>query len=437
MTKTKRIIMGIIAGLLVVSLLFGLVISVFGASSSTIKQQIEDLKKKESAVKEKRSELQSEIKQSEGKELDLVQQKSQIDQQITLVQEEIDIKNDEIRQYNLLIAEKQNELDDAIADKNELDSKYQQRVRAMEENGKISYWSTLFKASSFADMLDRVDMINEIADADVRMLKNLQDAATAIEESREELAAEKLELEQAKTDLSAKEEELGGMREESDKLLNELIKDIDTLRSAEEKYEAMESELSDQMAAKEKELTAAIKKEQEAAAAAAAAAAAQHNNSGNSGSGNSGSGNSGSGNSGSGNSGGGSSSSASFIRPVSGGYISSAYGYRYHPISGSYSFHNGVDIAVAAGTPIKAAASGTVTVNSFSYAWGNYVTINHGNGFSTLYAHMTNYIVSYKQYVTQGQVIGYVGSTGYSTGPHLHFTMYYNGSTVNPMNYIG
>lgn len=410
MTKTKRILVCIIAGLLVFAMVFGIVINAFAVSSSTIRQQIEDLKKKESDVKARQNELQNEIKQNENKQLDLVEQKSQIDRQIELIQEEISIKNEEIRQYNLLIAEKQNELDDAIAAKNELDAKYQARVRAMEESGDVSYWSILFKASSFADMLDRVDMINEIAEADVRMLQDLQKAAEDIEKAREELAAEKLELEQTKSDLAAKEEELLTMRAQSDELLNKLIADNDKLRDAAVKYEAMEDQLSSQLAAKERELTAAVRAEQNA-----------QNNSGNSGNGG-------------GN--GGSTSSSGFIRPVSGGYISCPYGYRIHPITGAYSFHNGVDIAVGAGTPIKASASGKVTVASYTYVWGYYVTINHGNGFSTLYAHMTNYIVSYGQYVSQGQVIGYVGSTGYSTGNHLHFTIYYNGSTVNPMNYI-
>lgn len=408
MTKSKRILVCIVAGLLVFSLLFGLVMSAFAVSSDTIRSQIDSLKKKEEDVKARQSELQNEIKQNENKQMDLVEQKSQIDRQISLIQEEIDIKNEEIRQYNLLIAEKQNELDDALAAKAELDTKYQARVRAMEESGDVSYWSILFKASSFADMLDRVDMINEIAEADVRMLGDLSKAAEDIEKTREELAAEKLDLEQAKSDLASKEEELLSKREESDELLNQLIKDNAQLRDAAEKYEAMEDQLSAQLAAKEQELTAAIRDEQ--------------NNGGNSGN--------------NGNGGGGSSSSSGFIRPVSGGYISCAYGYRIHPITGAYSFHNGVDIAVGGGTPIKASASGKVTVASYTYVWGNYVTINHGNGFSTLYAHMTNYIVGYGQYVSQGQVIGYVGSTGYSTGNHLHFTIYYNGSTVNPMNYI-
>ena len=119
------------------------------------------------------------------------------------------------------------------------------------------------------------------------------------------------------------------------------------------------------------------------------------------------------------------------------GVVTSAYGYRVHPITGNYTFHNGVDLAVSQGTPIYASRSGYVTTAEYNYAWGYYVTINHMDGFSTLYAHMTHFIVSPGQYVEQGQTIGYVGSTGYSTGPHLHFTIYYNGSTVNPMEYIG
>ena len=99
-------------------------------------------------------------------------------------------------------------------------------------------------------------------------------------------------------------------------------------------------------------------------------------------------------------------------------------------------FHNGVDLAVAQGTPVYATKSGTVTTATFSSGYGYYVTINHGDGFSSLYGHMTRYVVSAGQTVTQGQVIGYVGTTGLSTGNHLHFTIFYNGSTVNPMGYI-
>ena len=112
------------------------------------------------------------------------------------------------------------------------------------------------------------------------------------------------------------------------------------------------------------------------------------------------------------------------------------YGYRTNPITGNYQLHNGIDLAANRGTPIYAAKTGTVSTAASGYGWGNYVVINHGDGYSTLYAHQDYYIVSEGDTVTQGQVIGYVGSTGNSTGPHLHFTIYYNGSTVNPAGYI-
>ena len=118
--------------------------------------------------------------------------------------------------------------------------------------------------------------------------------------------------------------------------------------------------------------------------------------------------------------------------------ITDSYGYRTHPVTGKRgTWHNGVDLAAGSGTSIYASKSGTVTTAVNSSIWGNYVVINHGDGFSTLYAHMQGLIVSVGDYVKQGQTIGYVGSTGLSTGPHLHFTIYYNGSDVNPMSYIG
>ena len=95
-----------------------------------------------------------------------------------------------------------------------------------------------------------------------------------------------------------------------------------------------------------------------------------------------------------------------------------------------------MDLAAPQGTPIYATRSGTVTTATYNSSAGYFVTINHGDGFSSSYLHMTHYIVKAGQSVKAGEVIGYCGSTGTSTGPHLHFTLYYNGSTVNPANYI-
>ena len=117
--------------------------------------------------------------------------------------------------------------------------------------------------------------------------------------------------------------------------------------------------------------------------------------------------------------------------------VTCAYGWRIHPIWGDRRFHSGVDLAGNQGDPIYAIAAGTVTSAYYNEANGYMVALSHGGGYGSLYAHMTGLIVSAGQYVTEGQVIGYVGSTGWSTGPHLHFEIHYNGSTVNPMQYVG
>src|SRR5207237_5049361 len=125
-----------------------------------------------------------------------------------------------------------------------------------------------------------------------------------------------------------------------------------------------------------------------------------------------------------------------FIRPVA-GPITSPYGYRTDPVTGATAFHSGIDIGASCGTPIKAAGTGSVITAGFnSGGYGKMTLINHGNGLSTLYGHQSSIIVSAGQGVTQGQVIGYVGSTGKSTGCHLHFEVRVNGNPVDPMGYL-
>ena len=427
MYKYRRIIVSVIVGLIILAMLAGLVISAFAESSSSIKNKITDLKEEAQKVSEKQRELNQEIKENGSDVMDLVEQKGQIDQQIKLTQDEIEIKNEMIREYNLLIAEKQNELDDATDKRAALNQKYKARIRSMEESSALTYWSILFKASSFADLLDRIEMINEIAAADSRMLDQLEQAAKEIETARAELSAEKDELEEAKAELAETEQTLDEQRAEADEIFAKLIADREALQAAAEKYDSLQIQLANEIAAKEVEYQNALQEEERARLAAEAAARARAN--ANSGSSSSGSSSSGS----SGRSGGG---SGLFIWPCSARKITCGYGPRIHPTTGNYSSHTGIDIGAYSGDPIYAAASGTVTTATYGTAYGNYVTINHGNGYSTLYGHMTRYIVSAGDHVDQGQVIGYVGNTGWSTGPHLHFTVYKNGSLVNPLNYL-
>ena len=438
MYKHRRLIVSVIAALLALLMVGGLVVNAFAESSSTIKARIESLKEQEDEIADQKAEVKAQREENESEILDLVGQKNQIDQQIKLTQESIETKNELIREYSLLIAEKQNELGDAVQERDVLNEQYRVRIRAMEENGKLTYWSILFKANSFADLLDRVEMINEIARSDARMIEHLQEAAQQIELARQELAAEKVELEEAKESLAAEEAELETQRAEADNVMAELMADHEEYAAAEAKYQAEQAALLAQIASEQTKYEEAVeaeeraRREAEAAARAREEAAAARENE------NSGGGSSSSGSSG-GSSGGsysGSVSSYGFCWPCSARAITCPFGPRYHPITGVYSNHSGVDIGASYGSPIYACASGTVTAATYGTAYGYYVTINHGNGFSTLYGHMTRYTVSSGDYVTQGEIIGYVGSTGWSTGPHLHLTMYYNGSLVDPLDYL-
>lgn len=444
MYKYRRIFVSVIAILLALLMVGGIVLSAIAASSSEIKSRIEALKKQEQEIAAQQKEIQNQRAANESDIRDLVAQKNQIDQQIKLTQDSIENKNEQIQEYNLLIAEKQNELDDAIAQREELNKKYQARLRSMQENGKLTFWSILFKANSFADLLQRVDTINEIAQSDAKMLDKLTKAAQDIESARQDLAEQKTGLEEAKAALAVEEENLAARRQESDQLFAELMADHETLLAAESKYESQKEDLLAQIAKQEAAYRDAVAAEEKArreaeaaakakAAAEAAAARARQEAAAGRSNGGSGSGSSGSGGSGSTSF---AVSKYGFQWPCTARNITCPYGPRIHPITGKYSNHSGMDIGANYGQPIYACASGTVTTAKFGEAYGYHVVINHGNGFSTLYGHMIRYTVKVGDYVTRGEIIGYVGSTGWSTAPHLHLTMYYNGNLVNPLNYL-
>ena len=425
-----QILAGVMAFVMLMTLVFSIIpVNVFAAkSSSQIRQEINALKSEQSSIRSQMSTLEAEQDANWESIEEMIAQKDNIDQQINLLHTEILNINEQITAYSLLIAEKQGELDDAQQRLEKLNEENKDRIRAMEEEGSMSYWSVLFKANSFTDLLDRLNMIEEIAAADERRLEEMDAAAKEVAAVKETLALEKVELENSRETLAASQEELDGKRAEADEILVELNEKERELEAKYNEMQAEEDALSASIAASEKAYNEAKAREEEEERKRQEALQQQQN----SGSNNSGSNNSGSGDSGSSKP----SSNEKWGQPCSYRRLSSAYGWRVHPITGKNSFHNGVDLANSQGTPIYAVRSGTVTTTTYSSVYGYYVTINHGDGFSSMYAHLTHYIVGNGQHVSKGQVIGYMGSTGWSTGPHLHFTIYYNGSTVNPMNYI-
>lgn len=437
----RRIGISVIAVGLAVLMLLSLLCGVLptrasAASSSEILEQINDLKSQQAenqaqmdALEQQKNENASEIQQ-------VIDEKKRIDQQIFLLLEQVANINEQISAYSVLIADKQDELDAAEVRYNELRDKYRERIRAMEEEGALSYWSVLFKANSFADLLDRLNMIEEIAASDQRRLQELNSAAQLVADAQAELEAEKASLEDTKRELNASQEQLSQKREEADALLADLQARGDEFLKLIEDAEAEQSRLMLEIIEQESAYDDAVNREYWATYVPPTTTAPptqstdstqDADNSGDSDSTDDGD-----------NDEGDSGSDATWLTPVPYYTLTSPFGWRTHPIYGNTRFHEGVDLACAEGTSIYATRSGTVRSAGYNDSMGFYVSIDHGDGYRSIYMHMTNFIVSAGEYVSAGQTIGYVGSTGDSTGPHLHFGIYdvNAGCYVNPMNYI-
>ena len=444
--KLVSIMAGIMAFIMILSLILGLLPTrARAASSSEIRNQINDLKEQKEEIQAQIEDVKSQYEENENEIADMVARKNVIDQEIGLLNTQIILMNEEIAAYNLLIADKQDELDDATDNLNTLNEEHRERIRTMEEEGEVSYWEVLFKAKSFSDLLDRLNMVEEIAASDKRRLEAMEDAAEEVAAAQDDLEAEKAELEVAQEELEQTQLDLDAKRQEADELITELLGKSEDLEALRAEFEAQEEAFMTEIAQKEKEYNEAKNREWQEYMATyttvppATTRPANNGSTNNSSGTNTGGNNGGSGNTGgnTGNTGGGSpSSGATWLRPCSYTYLSSPFGYRDAPTGGASSYHQGVDLAAPAGTPIYATRSGVVTAATFGSAAGYYVSINHGDGFSSIYMHMTHYVVYAGQAVSAGQLIGYVGKTGVATGNHLHFGISYNGMYVNPCLYV-
>ena len=417
MKNRKRwvsVLAGVMAAVMLLSLILSLIPTRVGAaSSSEIKKQIAALQNEKKEIDAQLKEAKSHLKQNTNEIRGIVAQKDAIDQEVQLLHQQIFNINQQVATYALLIADKQDELDDASVRLEELQLKNKERIRAMEEEGELSYWSVIFKAESFSDLLDRISMVQEINAADQRRLKEISEVGRKVSNVQAELIFEKSALEAVRSELDASETALAEKRSEADSLLTKLVAKGDEFEALIDESEDLQSDLMKQIAQKEKDLKAAEYKEWLATYVPTKPSGTDTTPSTQA------------------------PSSSGWIKPLKSYTITSPFGMRIHPIHKVERFHEGVDMAAPQGTPIYAAKSGKVTTTSFQAGGaGYYVSINHGDGFASIYMHMTHYIVKPGQHVSTGQVIGYVGSTGGSTGPHLHFGISYNGTYVNPMSYI-
>lgn len=287
------------------------------------------------------------------------------------------------------------------------ESVFYKRVRDIYINGRLSYLDVVIGSKDFSDFANRLEVLKRIIDSDITLINEIKKERADIEAHKQKLEADRAKLVELEKAALAKQAEIEQKKAERNVVLQKAQNDRATAMQAIEELNASSAQVS-----------AMLKERQAARAAAAAAAAAAAQSSGGQG------------------------ASDNWVQgtgqlgwPVS-GEITSPYGYRVHPIWGTTIYHSGIDIGVDEGTPVHAADGGVVVWSGWMGGYGYAVVIDHGNGLSTLYGHNSELAVDEGQSVAKGQVISYAGSTGNSTGPHVHFEVRVNGDPVDPMGYL-
>lgn len=379
--------------------------------------EIDDLQKKLDALEQQAQEQQDVINDLTSQKARFITRKLALDNKIEINRQMIELIGEQIEIYDEIIAEKQAELDKALEKETAQTDLLRSRIRAMEENSTYSYASFIFDSSSVTELLSRIGDVNDIMHYDKTLEEEYMAAREDVESIKKSYEEARHEQELLQKELDTKQAELDAQVEAA----YTMIADIETLSDdAQAEYDA----IAEEEAKAEETLQEAIRKR-----AAEQAKYNQNNNSNNGGGGNSGGG---------GSSGGGSATSLSNLQwPVpSCTLITSRFGYRVAPTTGASTYHGGLDIGAGMGASIVAAGAGDVIYAGANGGYGNCVMIDHGNGVVTVYAHMSSIGVSYGQYVTAGQYVGAVGSTGVSTGPHCHFEIRINGAQTDPAAYF-
>lgn len=411
----KRAVSGTVAALMAVVLMVGSA----GVAQAASSERLDSLKEQASTLESQDSALQDQLDALENQANSKLNEKAVLEQQISVLSAQITNTEALIAEYDAQIADKQVELEEAQAQEEEYYALFCERVRDMEEQGGLSYWSILFGSSSFTDLLDRIVFVSDVMEYDHQMVQSLEAARQAVADAKSALETSQAEQQAAKAALEEQEAELAADEAAVDAAIAEINSQSDVYASQLEELRAQAADLDAQIAEAQKAYDDEVAKEK------AEQEAAQKPSGGGSSSGGSSSGGSSSG-----------SGRISMVWPCGSTRITSNFGYRDSPTAGASSYHQGIDIGASTGTGIYAAASGTVTEASYSSSRGYYVVISHGSGVSTVYMHCSELYVSAGDKVTQGETIAAVGSTGISTGPHLHFGVIEDGVYVNPRNYV-
>ena len=397
-----------ISVLLSLVLMFSLVLcfTPSNANAATTQAEIDELKEQRNQLKEQQKDIQNTVNSLRGQQDKLIELKTALDEKNAITLQQILNLEEQIALHEELIEQKSVELEKAQDVADEQLSRLKVRIRNMEENGRYNYVAVLFGAESISEFLSLMDDIGDIMKSDRDLENSYKEAVTDLKTVKSEYEEARLELKEQKAELTNLSAQLEKDIVEANAAILELEGDISANSAILSQLNAQDKEMQDKINQKIKELNEQNKPSNPSNPS---------NPSKPSGSG------------------------TLTVWPSYCTYITSVQGNRVHPITGQYGTHGGTDIGASYGSAIYAAGSGTVVTaynnSAYNGGYGNYAMINHGNGIQTLYAHMSVCSVTVGQTVSAGQTIGYVGSTGRSTGPHLHFEVRVNGSRVDPQSY--
>lgn len=378
----------ILTALLITS---GIVLSVgiplgFNTSAKTVEQYEQEL----AAIAKKKTAVQNELKELSRDKASINRRKTALDNEIDVLQEEIEITENMIIELNLQIGAKTIELQKAQSEEDEQYGILKERIRSSYEEGLPGYLEVILGANGLYDMLTRIDMVGDIFNYDQQVYDKLLSI-------KEDIAQKKLALEETKNKQVETAAQLSSTKKDRENKFNQSIKLLKDLEKSEKEYKAVYEAYEREEEKARNELNKLI---------AELAKNSQY-------------------------------VGGKLAWPTP-GYtrITSPFGMRMHPILKVKKMHHGVDIAAPLNAKVIAANAGTVITAKYHSVYGNYIVINHGGGMATLYAHLNKILVKVGAVVSKGQEIGKVGSTGSSTGPHLHFEVKENSNNVNPMNYF-
>lgn len=392
----RRVVVGALAIVLVLLMLLPMLTMIIGGAGAVTQSEIDALKQEQAESQARQKELKEQLAAAEAEQSAAEDKRNLLLAQLDAINDELDNINAQIAYYDSAIAQKEEERKVAEANEQAQYELFCQRVRAMEEEGTVSYWSILFNAESFSDLLDRLADVDAVMDYDNQVMDELIAVREELERLQAELESARADEQAVKEQQEAKKAEQQEKVAEAEKVLDELNKNVAEVNRLLDEEDKAAAAIQADIVKKQKQLEEERKQNGTTIV-----------------------------------------SESGYMWPLPGWYrISSPFGYRINPVSGRAQNHGGIDIPANGGTPILAAKSGQVITSvkgSGAYwSYGNYVVIDHGNGNSTLYAHMSSRAVSEGQMVKQGQVIGYVGTTGNSTGNHLHLEIRVNGQRTDP-----